>query len=221
MQRIAPWFVSTFASLWSISRRRWAKLLGGLVCFGFGIALMKQANLGLGPWEVLSDGLSSLTGQKLGTASIVVGIIVLLLWIPMREKPGIGTVLNIFLIGIVTNLALNLIRSTHDMTLQGLWLVFGVGLIGLGSALYLGSQLGAGPRDGLMLGLHRKTGWSLRLTRTVIEIVVVLLGYFLGGAVGIGTLVFALSIGPVIQWLMWLLGQSALRSCAGPRRVVI
>lgn len=194
---------SSFTTLLS----RWAKLLTGLAFIGFSIAFMKHANLGLGPWDVLSDGLAGLTGMQLGTVSIIVGAIVLLLWIPMREKPGIGLIPNILLIGAFTNMGLALVQSASNGFLRSAWLVTGLLLAGFGSALYLGSQLGAGPRDGLMLGLSRKTGWSVRRTRTVLEVLVLIVGWILGGAVGIGTVIFALTIGPAIQFMAGKAGQ--------------
>lgn len=194
---------SSFTTLLS----RWAKWLTGLAFIGFSIAFMKNANLGLGPWDVLNDSLAGLTGIQLGTVSIVVGAIVLLLWIPMREKPGIGLIPNILLIGAFTNMGLALVQSASNGFLRSAWLVTGLLLAGFGSALYLGSQLGAGPRDGLMLGLSRKTGWSVRRTRTVLEVLVLIVGWILGGAVGIGTVIFALTIGPAIQFIAGKAGQ--------------
>ena len=178
---------------------RWAKLLTGLALIGFSIAFMKHANLGLAPWDVLSDGLAGLTGLQLGTVSIIVGAIVMLLWIPMREKPRVGLIPNILLIGAFTNIGLALVQTASNVFLRSIWLVTGLLLAGFGSGLYLGSQLGAGPRDGLMLGLSRKAGWSVGRTRTALEVLVLIVGWILGGAVGIGTVVFALTIGPAIQ----------------------
>lgn len=196
--------ISTF---FNIPFSRWAKLLAGLAFIGTGVAFTKQANLGLGPWDVLNDGLARLTGIELGTASIIVGALVLLLWIPIREKPGVGTLTNIVLIGVFMNVALVVVRSASGLLLQGAWLIVGLLLIGLGSVLYLGSQLGAGPRDGLMLGLSRKTGWSLRLSRTAFEVSVLAAGWLLGGAVGVGTVLIALTIGPVIQLMSRMTGE--------------
>ena len=186
---------------------RWAKFLTGLAFIGFSIAFMKHANLGLGPWDVLSDGLAGLTGIQLGTVSILVGAIVLLLWIPMREKPGVALIPNILLIGAFTNLGLALVESASNAFLRSAWLITGILLASFGSALYLGSQLGAGPRDGLMLGLSRKTGWSIGRTRTVMEVLVLIVGWILGGAVGIGTVVSALTIGPAVQFVAGRTGQ--------------
>jgi uncharacterized membrane protein YczE len=194
-------------SLFGVPVGRWAKLLAGLACIGVGVAFTKQANLGLGPWDVLNDGLARLTGIQLGAASIVVGALVLLLWIPFREKPGVGTVTNIVLIGAFMDVALAVVRSASGVLLQSVWLITGLLLIGLGSVLYLGSQLGAGPRDGLMLGLSRKTGWSLHLSRTALEVSVLAAGWLLGGAVGVGTVLIALTIGPVIQLMSRMTGD--------------
>jgi uncharacterized membrane protein YczE len=187
--------------------RRWAKLIAGLAFIGLSVAFMKQANLGLGPWDVLSDALAAFTGMRLGTVSILIGAIVLLLWIPVREKPGIALIPNILLIGVFTNMGLAMVQTATGNLLKGAWFAIGLILGGLGSALYLGSQLGAGPRDGLMLGLSKRTGWSVRFTRTALEVFVLIVGWILGGAVGIGTVVAALTIGPVIQFMAAKTGQ--------------
>ena len=194
---------SSFTTLLS----RWAKLLTGLVFIGFSIAFMKHANLGLGPWDVLNDSLAGLTGIQLGTVSIVVGAIVLLLWIPVREKPGIALIPSILLIGVFTNMGMALVESASSALLRSAWLITGILLASFGSALYLGSQLGAGPRDGLMLGLSRKTGWSVGRTRTGLEVLVLAVGWILGGAVGIGTVISGLTIGPAIQFIAGKTGQ--------------
>ena len=204
MQLISP--------LFKFRLRRWAKLLAGLAFVGIGVAFTKQANLGLGPWDVLGDGLAQLIGIQLGTASVIIGVLVLLLWIPIREKPGIGTVTNILLIGVFMNIALRLVRSASGIFLQSVWLTAGLLLIGLGSVLYLGSQLGAGPRDGLMLGLSRKTGWSVRLTRTALEIAVLVSGWLIGGVVGLGTVIIAVTIGPIIQFMSRMIGEEPSRT---------
>lgn len=168
---------------------------------------MKQANFGLGPWDVLSDGLAELTGMRFGTVSIVIGIVVLLLWIPIREKPGLATVLNVLLVGALANVTLAIVQSPSGALLRSLWFVTGLILAGLGTVLYLGSRLGAGPRDGLMLGLSRIKGWSVSRTRTALEVLVLIVGWVLGGAVGIGTIIFALTIGPTIQFIAGKAGE--------------
>ena len=195
-----------------ISFQRWFKLLAGLVCFGIGIAFMKQSQLGLSPWEVLHDGFAKVSGVQIGTVSILIGALVLLLWIPTREKPGIGTVLNILIIGTVTNLTLLITPIASQLPLQVFWLVTGLLGSGLGSALYLGSRLGAGPRDGLMMAFYRRSGWSIRLVRSVIESSVLLVGWLLGGKIGVGTLAFAFGIGPLIQFMFRLTGDRDLAS---------
>ena len=206
------------SSLFGIRAGRWAKLFAGLAFIGIGVAFTKRANLGLGPWDVLGDGLAQITGIQLGTASIVIGAIVMVLWIPIREKPGVGTLTNLVLIGIFMNAALIVIQSAAGFLLQSAWLIFGLLLIGVGSVSYLASQLGAGPRDGLMLGLSRKTGWSVRLTRTALEITVLVAGWLLGGAVGVGTVVIALTIGPVIQLVAAMTGEELIEQTVPPAR---
>ena len=174
-------------------------LVAGLVAFGVGIGLMAQAGLGLGPWEVLHQGLGRLTGLQLGTVSILLGLPILALWWPLGERPGIGTLLNVLLIGTATNAAIGLLPLATWLPEQLLMMLAGVLTIGIGSGLYLGADLGPGPRDGLMTGLHHRFGWSIRRSRTLVELSVLVAGYLLGGTVGIGTLVFALGIGPLVQ----------------------
>jgi len=174
-------------------------LVAGLLVFGVGIALMAAAGLGLGPWEVLHQGISRHTGIPLGTVSILLGFPILLLWIPLGEYPGIGTVLNVLLIGTATNVVLPLLPIPTDLLPQLAMMLAGVLVIGLGSGLYLGSRLGPGPRDGLMTGIHGRFGWSVRRARTAVEVAVLVVGFLLGGTVGIGTVVFAFGIGPVVQ----------------------
>ena len=168
---------------------------------------MKHANLGLGPWDVLSDGLAELTGMRLGTVSVVIGILLLLLWIPIREKPGLATVLNVLVVGAFANVTLAIVQTPSGAFLRSVWFVTGLILAGLGTVLYLGSKLGAGPRDGLMLGLSRRKGWSVSRTRTALEVLVLIVGWVLGGAVGIGTFIFALTIGPTIQFIAGKAGE--------------
>ncbi len=183
---------------WSVARRL-PGLIVGLVLFGVGIAVMADAGLGLGPWEVLHQGIGRHAGIELGTVSILVGIPVLLLWWPLGERPGIGTVLNVAVIGPATNVALPVLPQPSEPIAQLAMTVIGVLLIGVASGLYLASDLGAGPRDGLMTGLHRHYGWSIRRARTAIELAALVAGFLLGGTVGIGTVLFAFGIGPVVQ----------------------
>jgi uncharacterized membrane protein YczE len=174
-------------------------LLLGLVVFGLGIALMAEAGLGLGPWEAFHQGISRITGIPLGTVSILVGIPVLALWWPLHERPGIGTLLNVVLIGMATNVGIAAIPAMDELVPQLAMMLAGVLVIGIGSGLYLAADLGPGPRDGLMTGLHHRFGWSIRRARTLIEVIVLVAGWLLGGTVGLGTLVFAFGIGPIVQ----------------------
>jgi uncharacterized membrane protein YczE len=174
-------------------------LIAGLVAFGLGIALMAEAGLGLGPWEAFHQGLGRLSGQPIGTVSILLGVPILALWWPLGERPGLGTVLNVLVIGSATNIGLTVLPTPDGVPLRVLVMLLGVVAIGLGSGLYLAADLGPGPRDGLMTGLHARFGWSIRRARTAIELVVLVCGFALGGAVGLGTVVFALGIGPLVQ----------------------
>jgi uncharacterized membrane protein YczE len=174
-------------------------LIVGLVLFGLGIALMVQAGLGLGPWEAFHQGIGRLTGLEIGTVSIVLGLPILALWWPLGERPGIGTLLNVLLIGTATNAGIAILPVAVGFAEQVLMMLAGVLTIGIGSGLYLGADLGPGPRDGLMTGLHHRYGWSIRRSRTGVELTVLVAGYLLGGTIGIGTLVFALGIGPLVQ----------------------
>jgi uncharacterized membrane protein YczE len=174
-------------------------LILGLVLFGAGIGLMVEAGLGLGPWEALHQGIADQTGLQIGTVSILLGIPILALWWPLGERPGLGTILNVVLIGSATNVAIDLLPTAVTVPAQLTMMLGGVAVIGLGSAIYLSADLGPGPRDGLMTGLHNRFGWSIRRARTVVELSVLVLGWALGGTIGLGTVVFALGIGPVIQ----------------------
>ena len=174
-------------------------LLAGLVVFGAGIAVMAASGLGLGPWEAFHQGIAARLGIALGTVSILVGIPVLALWWPLGERPGIGTLLNVVLIGTSTNLVLPSLPRPAEPVAQLAMSVAGVLLIGLGSGLYLSADLGPGPRDGLMTGLHHRFGWSIRRARTAIELVVLVVGFLLGGTIGLGTILFTFGIGPVVQ----------------------
>lgn len=179
-------------------------LLLGLVTFGAGIGLMVEAGLGLGPWEALHQGIALQTGLAIGTVSILLGIPIVALWWPLGERPGIGTVANVLLIGTATNVTIALL-PTPDASATPVRLALmagGVLVIAVGSGLYLSTDLGPGPRDGLMTGVHHRFGWSIRRSRTAIELSVLLVGWALGGTVGIGTIVFALGIGPLVQVML-------------------
>ncbi len=181
-----------------IDRRtsRFTLLFGGLALYGFSDGLLVRANFGLDPWDVLHQGLSRTLGHQVGTWAIVVGALVLLLWIPLRQRPGVGTVCNIVVIGLAINWTLATFSPPREFALRVLVMVVAVGLNGVATGAYIGAGLGPGPRDGLSTGMAAR-GLSLRLVRTVIEITVLGSGWLLGGSVGIGTVVYALCIGPI------------------------
>jgi uncharacterized membrane protein YczE len=182
--------------------RRLTQLLIGLVLYGASLALMVRGRLGLAPWDVLHSGLIRYVPLDLGQMVIVVSMLVLLLWIPLREKPGIGTLANSVLIGLSADALLAMLPTPHPLAMRVLFTLGGVALCGFATALYIGAQFGRGPRDGLMTGLARRTGASLRLVRTGLEVSVVIIGLVLGGSLGLGTVVYALAIGPLAQrWL--------------------
>ena len=192
------------ASRWapSVVLPRLPGLIAGLLLFGIGIAFMAEAGMGLGPWEVFHQGIARQLGVQLGTVSIVLGIPILLAWYPLGERPGVGTVLNIVLIGTATNVAMGVLPTVVGQPQQLLVMLLGVVTIAAGSGLYLASDLGPGPRDGLMTGLHFRFGWSIRRARTAVELTVLVLGFLAGGTIGLGTVVFALGIGPLVQVML-------------------
>lgn len=179
--------------------RRLPQLYGGLILYGLSMALMIEANLGLDPWDVLHQGLARWIPVSFGTVTIIVGALVLLLWIPLRQRPGLGTLSNVVVVGLAADLGLWLTPSPDELAVRIPMIVAGVVLNGLAGAIYIGSQFGPGPRDGLMTGLAARTGRSLRLIRTGIEVTVLALGFVLGGTVGVGTVLYALAIGPLVQ----------------------
>ncbi len=181
---------------------RLVRLLVGLFLYGFTMAMMVESTLGLDPWDVFHQGLARHLPLTFGQVVILVGALVLLLWIPLRQMPGIGTVLNVIVIGLAADFGIALIARPDDLWLRGLLLVGGVVGNGFAGALYIGAQLGPGPRDGLWLGLVRRTGRSVRLWRTVIELSVLCIGFILGGTVGLGTVLYALTIGPIVQFFL-------------------
>jgi uncharacterized membrane protein YczE len=180
--------------------RRTTQLFAGLVFYGLGMALMIESRLGLTSWDVFHQGLSRVTGLSFGWVVILLGVPILVLWIPLRQRPGFGTVANLVVIGFVVDGALATIPAPAPIWLRIGYLVAGIVVIGLGTGLYIGARMGPGPRDGLMTGMvARFPRLSIRLVRTVMELSVLGLGWVLGGTVGIGTLAFALSIGPLAQ----------------------
>jgi uncharacterized membrane protein YczE len=178
---------------------RLARLIAGLFLYGFTMAMMVESTLGLDPWDVFHEGLAKQVPMSFGQVVIVVGALVLLLWIPLRQKPGIGTILNVLIIGLAADFGIAVIDQPDNIWLRGLLLVGGVVGNGFAGALYIGAQLGPGPRDGLWLGLVRRTGRSVRFWRTAIEVTVLVVGFALGGTVGLGTVLYALTIGPIVQ----------------------
>jgi uncharacterized membrane protein YczE len=179
--------------------RRLAQLYAGLVLYGVSIALQVRAGLGLDPWDVFHQGVSDHTGLSFGTVVILTGAGVLLAWIPLRQRPGLGTISNVIVLGVVADATLAVLPEAGSAPVGWAMLLAGVGLNGLASGAYIGAGLGPGPRDGLMTGLVRRTGGSVRIIRTTIEVSVLAVGVVLGGTVGPGTLIYALSIGPLIH----------------------
>ncbi len=178
---------------------RLVRLNVGLFLYGFTMAMMVESTLGLDPWDVFHEGVTQHVGLTFGQVVIVTGAVVLLLWIPLRQKPGVGTVLNVLVIGLAADFGIAVIAQPDELWLRVLLLVGGVVGNGFAGALYIGAALGPGPRDGLWLGLVRRTGRSVRLWRTVIEVTVLAVGFVLGGTVGVGTVLYALTIGPIVQ----------------------
>ena len=186
--------------------RRLVQLFAGLVLFGFSIALMIRGSLGVAPWDVLTVGVTRWVPLSFGQITIALSFVVLLLWIPVGERPGIGTLANAFIIGLAVDASLVWLPVVDGWLPRTALMLAGVVLNGLAGAIYIGAQLGRGPRDGLMTGLARRTGRSLRLVRTLIEVVVLCVGLALGGTAGIGTAVFALAVGPLTQFFLpWTL----------------
>jgi uncharacterized membrane protein YczE len=179
--------------------RRVPQLLAGLWLYGASMALQIRATLGLDPWDVLHEGLTRITGLSFGLITALVGAVVLLCWIPLRQRPGVGTVSNVIVIGVAVDVTLAILPSPADLLPRILFLAFGIALNGLAAAVYIGARLGPGPRDGLTTGFCARTGTSLRLVRTVVEVTVLAAGWLLGGTIGVGTVLYAVSIGPLTQ----------------------
>ncbi|NYJ00673.1 putative membrane protein YczE [Nocardioides thalensis] len=196
--------------------RRLPQLVIGLWLYGVSLALMFRGDLGLAPWDVLHSGFIQHVPITLGQAVVLMSFAVLVAWIPLREVPGIGTVANALLVGISVDATLWLLGPVDGLVGRVALMVGGVVLCALATAVYIGAQLGRGPRDGLMTGLHRRTGLSIRLVRTALEVTVVAVGLVLGGAIGIGTVVFALAIGPLTQLMLpWFLVDLEDRHISG------
>jgi uncharacterized membrane protein YczE len=185
--------------------RRVLQLLIGLTLYGVSLGLMVRANLGLDPWDVFHQGVSLRLGWSLGTVVNLTGALVLLLWIPIRQRPGLGTLCNVFLIGLAVDATLSVFPVVTELPLRILLLVSGILLNAVATGAYIGARFGPGPRDGLMTGLVARSGRPVRLVRTLIELSVVTVGWLLGGPVGVGTVAYALLIGPLVQPLLPLL----------------
>ena len=198
-------------SRWRAGPRRLSKLTLGLVLFGVGEGLMVAAGVGVSPWTVLAQGVSNHTPLAVGTATVAISFVVLLAWIPLKQRPGLGTLLNAVVIWLMIDATLLVVDEPGPLVLQLLLAAGGIALVGLGSGFYLTAFLGPGARDGLMTGLSRLTGRSLRLVRASIEVSAVVAGALLGGTVGVGTVAFALLIGPAVQASVHALADGDLR----------
>jgi uncharacterized membrane protein YczE len=198
--------------------RRVIQLYLGLIAYGVSMALMIRSRLGNMPWDVLHQGIAQRLGVSIGWVAIAVGAVALLAWIPLRQRPGLGTVSNVVVIGLVMDRALAVLPAPSPLPVRAALLVGGIVLNGVATGAYIGAGLGPGPRDGLMTGLARRTGRSIRLVRTAIEVVVVAAGWALGGVFGVGTLLYAVAIGPLAQLFLPLFTPGRRRASAVPAR---
>ena len=205
----------TQPSTWRTTPAGLARLLSGLALFGAGEALVVRSELGNAPWTVLAEGLSNRSSLSIGMLTILIGLVVLLGWFPFRERPGTGTVLNVLAVGVFLDLTLAQLPTLEGVASRGAALLAGIVLIGLGSGLYLGERLGPGPRDGLMTGIQRRTGIDFWIIRAGLEISVLVAGALLGGTVGIGTVAFALLVGPAVNAGLWVRGDDRVRRRPG------
>ncbi|HKF90121.1 MAG TPA: hypothetical protein VKC52_01440 [Acidimicrobiia bacterium] len=203
---------------WRELRRRLPQLLVGIPVLGVGIAMTLQARLGVSPYDVLHQGIAAKTGRSVGTVVIVVGLVILVFWIPLRQRPGLGTVVNTLTVGLVIDLALHVVPEPELLAARVPLLVAGIVVTGLGMGLYIGAGLGPGPRDGLMTGLAAK-GFPLWAVRTVLELAALAAGWILGGNVGIGTVAFAFSIGPLGHFFLAHLHLENVPADLGPGAV--
>lgn len=202
----------------SLMPRRITQLLIGLLLYGIGIAFMVRGMVGAAPWDVLTQGISRHLPLSFGTITIMVSAVVLLLWIPLRQRMGIGTVLNAVLVGPAADLGFLLIPQTEHLGIRILYFAAGLIVLAAATGLYIGAHFGAGPRDGLMTGLHRALGYPIWVVRTALEVTVVAIGWLLGGNVGVGTVVFALLVGPLCQFFMRVFAVPLPPKDAGDRQ---
>lgn len=201
--------------------RRLLQLYIGLVLYGVSTALFVHANLGADPWDVFHLGVAKQLGISFGTVIILTGAAVLLLWIPIRQMPGLGTVSNVIVLGLAADATLAVLPPLESLVARSALLVVAIVMNAIATGMYIGAGFGPGPRDGLMTGLHARTGWSLRGIRTAIELSVLLIGCLLGGKFGVGTVIYALSIGPLIQLcLPWFSQPVRRRAVSTPRESV-
>jgi uncharacterized membrane protein YczE len=197
------------------------------VLYGISSAMLVRAGLGLEPWNVLHQGLAGRTGLSIGATSVLVGAVVLLVWIPLRQRPGLGTISNVVVFAVSVDAALAVMPAPGSLALRVPLMAAGVALNGVATGLYIAAGFGPGPRDGLMTGLHRRTGFSVRLVRTVIELTVVATGFALGGTVGIGTVLYAVAIGPLAQLFLRVfavpsaVGDSSVVAAGSPERAIL
>jgi uncharacterized membrane protein YczE len=199
-----------------IAIRRWAQLALGLFLYGVSVSLMIRAEVGLDPWTVFAQGLEVQTGWSIGLIVVLIGAGVLLLWIPIRQKPGIGTVLNVLAIGPVMDLTLLVVDTPETLWARILLFAAGLTLLAIATGLYIGARFGPGPRDGLMTGAHARFGWAIWKVRTGVEVTVLAIGWMLGETVGFGTVAFALLVGPMVGVTLPLLRVPDASAAPGP-----
>ncbi|MDY0923191.1 hypothetical protein [Leclercia sp. CFBP8987] len=200
--------------------RRLLQLYVGLSLYGLSTAMFIRSDLGADPWNVFHIGVAKLLEMDIGTVIILTGVLVLMLWIPLRLRPGLGTISNVIVIGLAADVALTFIPAIDSLVARSLLLISAVIVNALATGMYIGAGFGAGPRDGLMTGINARTGWSVRSVRTAIEVSVLLLGWVLGGTFGVGTVLYALSIGPLIQICLPWFRQKPRTLVPQPERVV-
>jgi uncharacterized membrane protein YczE len=201
---VVPW---TAKNRWDLSFKRVLILFFGLASFGLGDGLIIQSGLGNAPWSVLAQGISLKSGLSIGTSTLIVGSLVLALWIPLRERPGFGTLSNIIIISLFIEIATNIFPKQENIVLGVIFTLLGIAMVGIGSSLYITCGLGPGPRDGAMTGLHQRTGVRVGRVRLGLEVVVSIAGALLGGTLGLGTLLFALLIGQSVAISFGLLAR--------------
>jgi len=201
--------------------RRLVQLYAGLCLYGISIAMYIRASLGADPWDVFHIGVANHMALSVGAVLIVTGALVLLLWIPIRQMPGLGTVSNVIVLGLAADATLAVLPPLESLVARSALLVGAIVLNAIATGMYIGAGFGPGPRDGLMTGLHARTGWSLRGIRTAIELSVLLIGWLLGGKFGVGTVIYALSIGPLIQLCLPWFSQPVSRNAVSPPREIV